>query len=145
MPVYDIILYILDVVIFIMLARMVMNSRKIVIETKVGQRWIVPLLFVVVAVIGINRYSGVFRIVQTIFLLLFAALYYNIRSGFADEGIVSMGTLIPYDKAGTVTLNKKNSCILYRYRGRDAAMFVDPDQIPEIREFLQKKSKLLNR
>ena len=145
MPVYDIILYILDVVIFIMLARMVMNSRKIVIETKVGQRWIVPLLFVVVAVIGINRYSGVFRIVQTIFLLLFAALYYNIRSGFADEGIVSMGTLIPYDKAGTVTLNKKNSCILYRYRGIDAAMFVDPDQIPEIREFLQKKSKLLNR
>ena len=145
MPVYDIILYILDVVIFIMLARMVMNSRKIVIETKVGQRWIVPLLFVVVAVIGINRYSGVFRIVQTIFLLLFAALYYNIRSGFADEGIVSMGTLIPYDKAGTVTLNKKNSCILYCYRGRDAAMFVDPDQIPEIREFLQKKSKLLNR
>lgn len=145
MPVYDIILYILDVVIFIMLARMVMNSRKIVIETKVGQRWIVPLLFVVVAVIGINRYSGVFRIVQTIFLLLFAALYYNIRSGFANEGIVSMGTLIPYDKAGTVTLNKKNSCILYRYRGRDAAMFVDPDQIPEIREFLQKKSKLLNR
>lgn len=145
MPVYDIILYILDVVIFIMLARMVMNSRKIVIETKVGQRWIVPLLFVVVAVIGINRYSGVFRIVQTIFLLLFAALYYNIRSGFADEGIVSMGTLIPYDKAGTVTLNKKNSCILYRCRGRDAAMFVDPDQIPEIREFLQKKSKLLNR
>ena len=66
-------------------------------------------------------------------------------SGFAEEGIVSMGTMIPYEKAGTITLNRNNNCILFRVRGRDAALFIDPDQIPAIREFLQKKSRLKNR
>ncbi|MBR3357227.1 MAG: hypothetical protein IKG46_05290 [Solobacterium sp.] len=145
MTVYEIILYIMGAAVFVMLLRMVIQSRKIVIEVRSGPKWIVPLMFVVVAVIGITRYTGAFRIIQTILLLTYAVMYYNIRSGFADEGIVSMGTMIPYEKAGTVTLNKNNNCILYRYRGRDAALFIDPDQIPEIREFLQKKSRLKNR
>lgn len=145
MTVNEIILTVLSVVVFIILARMMYMSRKIVIEVKIGSKWIVPLLFVLAAVMGAFRYTGVFRIVQTVILLIFAAMYYNVRSGFADEGIVSMGTMIPYEKAGTVTLDRKNSCILYSVRGRETAMFLDPDQIPEIREFLQKKSRLMKK
>ena len=145
MTVYEIILYIMGAVVFVMLARMVYQSRKIVIEVKSGPKWLVPLLFVVAAVMGIMRYTGVFRVIQTILLLTYAVMYYNIRSGFAEEGIVSMGTMIPYEKAGTITLNRNNNCILFRVRGRDAALFIDPDQIPAIREFLQKKSRLKNR
>ena len=70
-------------------------------------------------------------------------MFWCMKSGFSDEGIVVMGSLVPYTKAGTISLNKKHSCIIYTVRKREAMMYIDPDQVPEVREFLKQKSKTL--
>ncbi len=134
----DFIFYLLDVFIFIMLLRWQMNSRKVKVETKIGAKWIIPLLFVAVAVIGFFRYKDtpVFRWVQTISLLVFAGMYYMLRSGLADEGVVMMGSLTKWDNAGDVTLNRKESCLLFKLRKRTAALYFDPDQLEDVRKFL---------
>ena len=77
MSVNDLIFYVLDVIIIGMLLYWHHNCKKIVIETKVGAKWLIPALFIVVAVIGFFRYQDdpVFRYIQTAALLLDAFLY----------------------------------------------------------------------
>ena len=145
MPVYDAIFYVMDIFLLVLLGKMMMNSRKVVLEIKLGRRWAIPVLFLIVAAVGAWRYDGIFRIVQTGSLILFAFMYWNMKSGLAEDGIVTMGSFTPYSKAGTITLNKRQNCIMYENRGRQAILPVDPDQIPEIREFLRNKSKAMSR
>ena len=52
---YSIVYLVLDAVILIWIARMILNTRTIVLKTKTGFRWLVPLLFFVVAVITYIR------------------------------------------------------------------------------------------
>ncbi|MCH3960571.1 MAG: hypothetical protein LKF53_00590 [Solobacterium sp.] len=132
----DWIFYVLDAVIFGMLIVWTVNSRKVKVATKVGARWLVPALFAAVAVVGVFRYTGVFRWTQTIALLVFAVMYYILKSGLCEEGIVMNGALTHWEDAGTVTLSKKDSCILFRLKKRNAALYFDPDQLDEVRGFL---------
>ena len=142
MNVNDLIFYVLDLVIIGMLLFWHHNCKKIVIETKVGAKWLIPALFVVVAVIGFFRYADdpVFRYVQTAALLICAVLYYTVRSGLSPGGIVMMGALTKWEKAGSVSLNKKESCLIFRLRGKTAALYFDPDQLDEVRKFLAERS-----
>ena len=89
----DWVFYVLDGIIFVMLIIWTNNSRKVKVATKVGARWLVPLLFAAVAVYGFFRYTGVFRWSQTIALLVFAVMYYFLKSGLCEEGIVMNGAL----------------------------------------------------
>ncbi|MGM9940835.1 MAG: hypothetical protein ACI32N_02450 [Bulleidia sp.] len=138
----DLIFYILDVVIIGMLIHWHANCRKIVVETKIGAKWIIPALFLVVAVIGFFKYQDtpVFRIVQTAALVICAGLYYTVKSGLSDEGIVMMGALTKWEKAGSVTLNKKEACVIFKLRGKTAVLYFDPDQLDEVRNFLAQRS-----
>lgn len=142
MNINDLIFYILDVIIIGMLIYWHGNCRKIVIETKVGAKWLIPALFLVVAVIGFFKYQDdpVFRIVQTGALVLCAGLYYTVKSGLSEEGVVMMGALTKWEKAGSVTLNKKESCLIFRLRGKTAALYFDPDQLDEVRKFLAQRA-----
>ena len=138
----DLIFYILDIVISVMLMRWHGNCRKIRIETKIGAKWIIPAIFIVVAVIGFFKYQDdpYFRYIQTGALLLCAGLYYTMRSGLSDDGVVMMGALTKWEKAGSITLNKKESCIIFKLRGKTAALYFDPDQLNDVRNFLAQRS-----
>ena len=138
----DLIFYILDIVIIVMLMRWHGNCLKIRIETKIGAKWIIPAIFIVVAVIGFFKYQDdpYFRYIQTGALLLCAGLYYTMRSGLSDDGVVMMGALTKWEKAGSITLNKKESCIIFKLRGKTAALYFDPDQLNDVRNFLAQRS-----
>ena len=138
----DLIFYILDLIIIVMLLRWHGNCRKIRIETKIGAKWIIPAIFIVVAVIGFFKYQDdpYFRYIQTGALLLCAVLYYTMRSGLSDDGVVMMGALTKWEKAGSITLNKKESCIIFKLRGKTAALYFDPDQLYDVRNFLAQRS-----
>ena len=138
----DLIFYILDLIIILMLLRWHGNCRKIRIETKIGAKWIIPAIFIVVAVIGFFKYQDdpYFRYIQTGALLLCAGLYYTMRSGLSDDGVVMMGALTKWEKAGSITLNKKESCIIFKLRGKTAALYFDPDQLNDVRNFLAQRS-----
>ena len=138
----DLIFYILDLIIIVMLMRWHGNCRKIRIETKIGAKWIIPAIFIVVAVIGFFKYQDdpYFRYIQTGALLLCAGLYYTMRSGLSDDGVVMMGALTKWEKAGSITLNKKESCIIFKLRGKTAALYFDPDQLNDVRNFLAQRS-----
>ena len=68
MDIQNLILYVFDAVMLVAFARMLMVSNTVKIETKVGNKmkWMIPVLFIVIAIIGFIRYEGVFRIVQFI-------------------------------------------------------------------------------
>ena len=138
----DLIFYILDIVIIVMLMRWHGNCRKIRIETKISAKWIIPAIFIAVAVIGFFKYQDdpYFRYIQTGALLLCAGLYYTMRSGLSDDGVVMMGALTKWEKAGSITLNKKESCIIFKLRGKTAALYFDPDQLNDVRNFLAQRS-----
>ena len=138
----DLIFYILDIVIIVMLMRWHGNCRKIRIETKIGAKWIIPAIFIVVAVVGFFKYQDdpYFRYIQTGALLLCAVLYYTMRSGLSDDGVVMMGALTKWEKAGSITLNKKESCIIFKLRRKTAALYFDPDQLNDVRNFLAQRS-----
>lgn len=142
MDINDLIFYILDVVIIVMLVKWHINCRKIRVETKVGAKWLIPALFIVVAVIGFFKYEDdfVFRIVQPAILVICAGLYYTVKSGLSDDGIIMMGALTKWEKAGSVTLNRKESCVIFKLRGKTAALYFDPDQLDDVRKFLAERA-----
>lgn len=141
MDVNDLIFYILDLAIFLMLLQWQRNTKSIRIKAPDSRsRWIIPIIFIIVAVFGWFRYTGTFRWVETILLLLFALMYWNIGSGLSEDGIVNMGALIKWEDAGKVTLNRKDSSISYDYRKSRANMYFGFDQVEEVRKFLADKA-----
>jgi hypothetical protein len=144
MDVNDIIFYVLDLLIFIMLVRWLINCRDLEVKTSVGKygKLMIPALFIIVAVIGWFKYEGTFKYVQTAALILFGVMYLCLNSGLSAKGIVMNGALTPWDKAGELTLSKKDSCLIYTYKKRQAALYFKPEELPQVREFLQKQTKL---
>jgi hypothetical protein len=136
----DLLFYVLDVVIFVMVVRWLINSRKIVIRSKVGARWLVPVLFLAVLVLGLFRYEGLFTIIQSIFLAVFAVMFWFIGSGLSEEGLIMQGSLTKWEDAGTVTVKKNDACVLFRMKGKDAALYFEMDQIPDVRKFIADKA-----
>lgn len=136
----DILFYILDAVIFVMLIQWMRNGKKVVILIRPGMQWLIPTIFVVVAVIGWFRYDGLFQYIQTAALLVFAAMYYFVKSGLSEEGIVLNGALTPWDAAGKVTLAKKEHSITYRTKRRDTTLYFAPEQMEEVRKFLASRA-----
>lgn len=136
----DMLFYVLDLVILVMMVQWVKASRKIKIQTKQGLQWLIPAIFVVIAVIGWFRYDGLFRIIQTIVLIVFAGIYYFLKSGLCDEGIVINGALTTWEDAGTVKLSKKDSCISFQGRRKMSSLYFEPEQLEEIRKFLRERS-----
>lgn len=136
----DWVFYVLDLAILVMLVKWTITSSKVKIATTVGARWLVPTLFFIVAVIGFVKYEGFFKWSQTISLIVFGIMYYFLKSGLSDDGIVMNGALTSWEKAGTVTLSKKDSCIIFTLKKRNAALYFDPSQLDEVRSFLSKRS-----
>ena len=142
MDIQNLILYVFDVVMLVAFARMLLVSNTVKIETKVGNKmkWMIPVLFLAIAVIGFVRYEGVFRIVQFIVPIILGVMYYFMKSGLSDEGIVMMGSLIKFHKAGQVTLSRSDNSIYFMRNKIQTALFFEEDQFDEVRNFLKEHS-----
>ncbi len=142
MDIQNLILYVFDVVMLVAFARMLMVSNAVKIETKVGNKmkWMIPVLFLAIAIIGFVRYEGVFRIVQFIVPIILGVMYYFMKSGLSDEGIVMMGSLIKFHKAGQVMLSRSDNSIYFVRNKIQTALFFEEDQFDEVRNFLKEHS-----
>lgn len=142
MDIQNLILYVFDAVMLVAFARMLMVSNTVKIETKVGNKmkWMIPVLFIVIAIIGFVRYEGVFRIVQFIIPIILGMMYYFMKSGLSDEGIVMMGSLIKFHKAGQVTLSRSDNSIYFVRNKITTALFFEENQFDEVRNFLKEHS-----
>ena len=142
MDIQTLILYVFDIVMLVAFARMLVISNTVKIETKVGNKmkWMIPVLFIAIAVIGFVRYEGIFRIVQFIVPIILGIMYYFMKSGLSDEGIVMMGSLIKFQKAGQVTLSRSDNSIYFVKNKITTALFFEEDQFDEVRDFLKKHS-----
>lgn len=142
MDIQNLILYVFDVVMLVAFARMLMVSNTVKIETKVGNKmkWMIPVLFLAIAMIGFIRYEGVFRIVQFIVPIILGVMYYFMKSGLSDEGIVMMGSLIKFYKAGQVMLSRSDNSIYFVRNKIQTALFFEEDQFDEVRNFLKEHS-----
>ena len=142
MDIQNLILYVFDVVMLVAFARMLMISNTVKIETKVGNKmkWMIPVLFLAIAMIGFIRYEGVFRIVQFIVPIILGVMYYFMKSGLSDEGIVMMGSLIKFHKAGQVMLSRSDNSIYFVRNKIQTALFFEEDQFDEVRKFLKEHS-----
>ena len=136
MDIQNLILYVFDVVMLVAFARMLMVSNTVKIETKVGNKmkWMIPVLFLAIAMIG------VFRIVQFIVPIILGVMYYFMKSGLSDEGIVMMGSLIKFHKAGQVMLSRSDNSIYFVRNKIQTALFFEEDQFNEVRNFLKEHS-----
>lgn len=132
--------YILDVVIFAMFAKWAYNTSKIKVKTKVGARWLIPVFFFIIAGLGFTKYTGTFKYVQTGALILFGICYYFLGSGLSEEGIVMNGALTKWEDAGTVTISENDSCIIFRLKKRNAALYFREEQLKDVRAFLAEKA-----
>ena len=142
MDIQTLILYVFDIVMLVAFARMLVISNTVKIETKVGNKmkWMIPVLFIAIAVIGFVRYEGIFRIVQFIVPIILGIMYYFMKSGLSDEGIVMMGSLIKFHKVGQVTLSRSDNSIYFVKNKITTALFFEEDQFDEVRDFLKKHS-----
>ena len=142
MDIQNLILYVFDVVMLVAFARMLMVSNTVKIETKVGNKmkWMIPVLFLAIAMIGFVRYEAVFRIVQFIVPIILGVMYYFMKSGLSDEGIVMMGSLIKFHKAGQVMLSRSDNSIYFVRNKIQTALFFEEDQFNEVRNFLKEHS-----
>ncbi len=142
MDIQTLILYVFDIVMLVAFARMLVVSNTVKIETKVGNKmkWMIPVLFIAIAVIGFVRYEGIFRIAQFIAPIILGIMYYFMKSGLSDEGIVMMGSLIKFHKAGQVTLSRSDNSIYFVKNKITTALFFEEEQFDEVRDFLKKHS-----
>ena len=142
MDIQNLILYVFDVVMLVAFARMLMVSNTVKIETMVGNKmkWMIPVLFLAIAMFGFIRYEGVFRIVQFIVPIILGVMYYFMKSGLSDEGIVMMGSLIKFHKAGQVMLSRSDHSIYFVRNKIQTALFFEEDQFDEVRNFLKEHS-----
>ena len=142
MDIQTLILYVFDIVMLVAFARMLVISNTVKIETKVGNKmkWMIPVLFIAIAVIGFVRYEGIFRIVQFVVPIILGIMYYFMKSGLSDEGIVMMGSLIKFHKAGQVTLSRSDNSIYFVKNKITTALFFEEEQFDEVRDFLKKHS-----
>ncbi len=138
---FDLIYYLMDAILIGMMVRWMKNSRAVKIETQISMRWLIPSIFVIVAVVCVLNYEGIFRIIQTIAMLICAVLYYMQKSGLSDEGIVNVGSLTTYTQAGRVTVNRRDHNISFTYGKRKAILYFEPEQMDEVRAFLNERSK----
>lgn len=140
MSVNQIVFLVLDSVVFVMFVRMMIHSRQVEVEIKVGNRWAVFGLFVLLAIVGFGHNKGFFRYIQSGIVLVLGWMYMTMKSGLSPKGVVLMGSLISYEKIGQLTLSKKDSSLFFEHLRKTNALFFEPSQYEEFRAYLAKHS-----
>jgi len=136
MNIGDLVFYVLDAVVLVMLGKMLMDSQKVEIETRLGPRWVIPVLFWGIAAMSAFNYTGMFRIIQTSVLILMGILYWFMKSGLAPEGVVMIGRFFKYENCTPIEIDDEfNSVKLTVRRSPTEIRFPDED-MNTIRKYL---------
>lgn len=133
--------YGLDVLILVNILLVVRTSKTIELVANMGFRWLVPGLFWGVAIIGLFRYEGTFRIVQTIVLIVMGILYYFVRSGLNQDGIIAMGRLTRYEDAGNYVFDENLNTLRFYTNKKQASVMFSPEQSNDVQNYLAKVTK----
>ncbi|NCB32464.1 MAG: hypothetical protein EOM64_01045 [Erysipelotrichia bacterium] len=136
MPMEDFLFYGLDLVIIGMLIKMLLVSKKVELEIDPGLRWLIPVLFLTIALFSFIRFSGIFRYIQTILLSMMAVMYWFMKSGLTPTSIVMVGREIPYDKAGSIFIDESDHSLHFKFKGSSAIYFRE-SQTEEIKAYLE--------
>ncbi len=140
MTLSDYLFWAADAIILFRFAVMVKESTAVELESTVGKslRWIVPALFWGFAIFGWFNYDGIFRLVQTIAMVLMGALYLMMKSGLTPEGIVMMGKFTPYGSCGQLKLNSQDKCLYYSAQNaHELGLFFTEEQLDDVRAYLK--------
>ena len=137
----DYIFCIVDVVIIFLLIFWVKNSRKVIVEAKTGSKLLFSVMFYFVAIMSFMQYSGFIKWFQTIALIVIGTLFYFVKSGVSEEGIIMTGVLTTWDDAKKVTVNYSDGCLSFDGRHRPVKLYFDKKQLNEVRDILNKNRK----
>lgn len=141
MDIGNIIFSVIDVVIVILLVFWVKTSRKVIVEAKSGSKLIFSMMFYFVAIMSYFQYSGITKWIQTIALLVIGTLFYFVKSGVSEEGVIITGVLTTWNEAKEVTLNYADGCLSLQGRHRPVKLFFDKKQMNEVRNVVDKNRK----
>ena len=136
---YDLFIFLLDIIICVLVIHLVIQSRKVIIDAQVGGKFFIPLLFIGLGLIGFLNYTFPFTIIQAVAMIAAGIGYYFVRSGLAENGLILSGSLLPYEKAGKITLKKQENALYFKQRGRVSLLRFDEDKIDEVRDFLKSR------
>ncbi len=139
---YEWMILIMDLILLVHTCRMMYLSRKVRLESQAGSKWTMPVIYAVISLISVFRFTGMMKYIQSLLMLFLAVLSSFLKHGLAEDGIVRTGSFVPYTKAGTITLSYNHSCIFFRAGNRDAMMSFDYDQLPAVREYLRERSSV---
>lgn len=138
--IYDVIFCVLDILVAGCILYWIKRSKSIEVEAKSNNKVLCGLFFAVAVMSFINE-DGWLRWFQTIALSLIGILYYFVRSGVSEEGIVTSGILTPWLKVKKVTLNHTDNSISYEYKNKPYRLTFDKEKMNSVREILQRNSK----
>ena len=99
----DIVFYIMDAGVFVMFAYMLWRSSTVVIESKIGNKWIIAGMFLLLGAVGFLNYRAPFTWIQLAFMILIAGMYMMLKSGLSNDGIIMAGSFLSFVKAGKIT------------------------------------------
>lgn len=137
----NIVYYVMDAVFFVMFIHMYVESKKVVLETKEGNKFIIPGMLVAVALLGFLNYSGFFSWFQFFFMVGLAAVFFFMKSGLAETGVVMSGAMMPFEKISRINVNRINHCLQFMYKKRLIEVYFSPEQMNDVREFIKDRSK----
>jgi hypothetical protein len=132
----DVIFYVLDAVILVMLIRMKRDSAKVEIEAYTGPKWVIPGMFWAIALLSAVNYRGTFRIIQTAVLAVFGVIYWFMKSGLAKDGVVMIGRLFPYEKTKPITFDEDRKAVNFTIRRGITTIFFPNEDMAKIRNYL---------
>ena len=137
---YSLIYLVLDAVILVWIGRMILNTRTIVLKTKTGFRWLVPLLFFTVAVISyLRNLPGIFRVIQPVLLMIMGCMYWFVGSGLSEDGIVVMGQLTRYEHAENLAYDDEDGILTFSTGRKSHALFFAVGQDDDVLKFLRER------
>lgn len=139
---YELVILIMDLILAVHTCRMLYYSRKVELASLAGSRWTMPVIYAVISLVSVFRFSGIMKYVQSILMLFLALLSSFLKHGLAADGIVRTGSFVPYAKAGTITFSRNHSCIFFKAGHREAMMTFEYDQLDEVRDYLQERSSV---
>lgn len=141
MNINDLLFCCMDVVMILLLASWVKTSKKVIIEARANSKIIFTLLFCAVGVMSFFQYEGWIRYVQTISLMTIGILFYFVKSGVSEEGMIVTGILSTWNAIGKININQNDGCISFKAKKRNIHLFFDKKDLQDIRKIFEKHRK----
>ncbi len=131
----------MDLIIILLLIQWVKVSKLVKIEAKAGNKFVFSAMFYLVAALSFFQYEGVLRYIQTISLIIIGTLFYFVKSGISEKGIIMTGVLSDWKKCGKIKMNYTDGCVSFQGKTRPVKLYFEKDQLNAVRDILNHSNK----